>query len=184
MPRIYTKTGDDGTTGLLYGGRVPKDDLATEAYGTTDEAVAALGLGPRVAHERCRDGRGPAGPAARAVRGRRRPRDEPPRAREARAEGVSLVTGGMARRLERRIDALVAERPLPQVFIVPGANAVERRARPGPQHRAAGRARGGRARARPTRGEPGGAAVPEPAAATCCSCSRGGRPARAEPASR
>jgi cob(I)alamin adenosyltransferase len=44
MPRIYTKTGDDGTTGLLYGGRVPKDDAATEAYGTTDEAVAALGL--------------------------------------------------------------------------------------------------------------------------------------------
>ena len=40
MPRIYTKTGDDGTTGLLYGGRVSKADLATEAYGTTDEAVA------------------------------------------------------------------------------------------------------------------------------------------------
>ena len=44
MPRIYTKTGDDGTTGLLFGGRVRKDDLVTEAYGTTDEAVAALGL--------------------------------------------------------------------------------------------------------------------------------------------
>ena len=44
MPRIYTKTGDDGTTGLLYGGRVRKDDLVTEAYGTTDEAVAVLGL--------------------------------------------------------------------------------------------------------------------------------------------
>src|SRR5438045_1063897 len=44
MPRIYTKTGDDGTTGLLFGGRVGKDDLVTEAYGTTDEAVAALGL--------------------------------------------------------------------------------------------------------------------------------------------
>ena len=43
MPRIYTKTGDDGTTGLLYGGRVSKDDAATEAYGTTDEAVAVLG---------------------------------------------------------------------------------------------------------------------------------------------
>src|SRR4029453_3200408 len=44
MPRIYTKTGDDGTTGLLYGGRVSKDDAATEAYGTTDEAVAVLGI--------------------------------------------------------------------------------------------------------------------------------------------
>ena len=44
MPRIYTKTGDDGTTGLLYGGRIAKSDPVAEAYGTTDEAVAALGL--------------------------------------------------------------------------------------------------------------------------------------------
>ena len=44
MPRIYTKTGDDGTTGLLYGGRVSKDDPRTHAYGASDEAVAALGL--------------------------------------------------------------------------------------------------------------------------------------------
>jgi cob(I)alamin adenosyltransferase len=43
--RIYTKKGDDGSTGLLYGGdRVSKADARTEAYGTTDEAVAALGL--------------------------------------------------------------------------------------------------------------------------------------------
>jgi cob(I)alamin adenosyltransferase len=41
---IVTKTGDDGTTGLLYGGRVRKDDLHTEAYGTVDEANSALGL--------------------------------------------------------------------------------------------------------------------------------------------
>jgi len=42
--RIYTKTGDDGTTGLLYGGRVAKDDLRVDAAGSADEAVAALGL--------------------------------------------------------------------------------------------------------------------------------------------
>jgi cob(I)alamin adenosyltransferase len=42
--RIYTRRGDDGTTGLLYGGRVDKSDQRTEAYGTTDEAVAALGM--------------------------------------------------------------------------------------------------------------------------------------------
>jgi len=42
--RIYTRTGDDGTTGLLYGTRVSKSDPATEAYGSVDEAVAALGL--------------------------------------------------------------------------------------------------------------------------------------------
>jgi len=44
MPKIYTKTGDDGTTGLLYGGRVAKDGVAVDAYGTSDEAVAALGV--------------------------------------------------------------------------------------------------------------------------------------------
>ena len=43
--RIYTKKGDGGTTGLLFGGpRVSKADLRTDAYGTTDEAVSALGL--------------------------------------------------------------------------------------------------------------------------------------------
>ena len=43
--RIYTRKGDAGTTGLLFGGdRVSKADLRTDAYGTTDEAVSALGL--------------------------------------------------------------------------------------------------------------------------------------------
>ena len=42
---VATGKGDDGTTGLLFGGpRVRKDDLRTEAYGTVDETVAALGL--------------------------------------------------------------------------------------------------------------------------------------------
>jgi cob(I)alamin adenosyltransferase len=42
---VATRRGDDGTTGLLFGGdRVRKDDLRTEAYGTIDEAVAALGI--------------------------------------------------------------------------------------------------------------------------------------------
>ncbi len=46
MPRerIYTKTGDDGTTGLFYGGRVRKDDVLPNAYGAVDEAQAVLGL--------------------------------------------------------------------------------------------------------------------------------------------
>jgi cob(I)alamin adenosyltransferase len=43
--RIYTRKGDSGTTGLLFGGdRVSKADIRTDAYGTTDEAVSALGL--------------------------------------------------------------------------------------------------------------------------------------------
>jgi cob(I)alamin adenosyltransferase len=41
---FYTKKGDDGTTGLFFGGRVRKDSAAPEAFGTVDEAQAALGL--------------------------------------------------------------------------------------------------------------------------------------------
>ena len=120
MPRIYTKTGDDGTTGLLYGGRVPKDDLVTEAYGTTDEAVAILGLARSLTED----------PAMQAdllalqrelfVVGADLATN--PRERKKLDPEVSLVTERMVKRLERRIDDLVEERPLPQVFIVPGAN--------------------------------------------------------------
>ena len=44
MVRIYTRKGDDGTTGLHDGTRVPKDHLRTEAYGDVDELSAALGV--------------------------------------------------------------------------------------------------------------------------------------------
>lgn len=42
--KIYTKTGDDGTTGLIGGTRVPKDHLRIEAYGTVDELNSYIGL--------------------------------------------------------------------------------------------------------------------------------------------
>ena len=120
MPRIYTKTGDDGTTGLFHGGRISKADPVADACGTTDEAVAALGL----ARSLCDDD------ALRqdllvlqrelfvvgadlATNPSERDRLEPE---------VSLVTPAMVTRLERRIDDLVDERPLPTVFVVPGAN--------------------------------------------------------------
>ena len=44
MTKIYTKTGDDGTTGLFDGSRVRKNDLRVEAYGTVDELNAQLGV--------------------------------------------------------------------------------------------------------------------------------------------
>src|ERR671922_164208 len=119
MPRIYTKTGDDGTTGLLYGGRVPKDDAATEAYGTTDEAVAALGVARALAAQALRD----------EILSLQRELfvvgadlATNPDGRERLEPGVSLVTDDMTRRVETRIDELVAERSLPNAFIVPGAN--------------------------------------------------------------
>ena len=42
--KIYTRKGDDGTTGLFYGGRVRKDSELPTAYGEVDEAQAAIGL--------------------------------------------------------------------------------------------------------------------------------------------
>ena len=42
--KIYTKTGDEGETGLFGGGRVPKDDPRVRAYGEVDELNAALGM--------------------------------------------------------------------------------------------------------------------------------------------
>ena len=42
--KIYTRKGDDGTTGLLYGGRVRKDSDQPTAYGVVDEAQAVLGI--------------------------------------------------------------------------------------------------------------------------------------------
>ena len=44
LSRIYTRTGDDGTTGLDAGTRVPKEHPRVEAYGSVDEASSAIGM--------------------------------------------------------------------------------------------------------------------------------------------
>ncbi len=44
ITRVYTRTGDDGTTGLGTGTRVPKDDLRVESYGTVDELSSSIGV--------------------------------------------------------------------------------------------------------------------------------------------
>src|SRR6202171_3616552 len=55
LTKIYTRTGDDGTTGLGGGQRVPKDSARIAAYGTVDElsstigVAVALGLDPKLA---------------------------------------------------------------------------------------------------------------------------------------
>jgi cob(I)alamin adenosyltransferase len=121
--RIYTKTGDDGTTGLLYGGRVPKSSPATEAYGSVDEAVAALGLARAFASTSAE--------AADLILDLQRELfvvgadlATNPKKRSKLEPEVSLVTAGMVERLESLIDAQVEAHPLPDRFIVPGANPV------------------------------------------------------------
>jgi cob(I)alamin adenosyltransferase len=117
--RIYTKTGDDGTTGLLHGGRVSKGDELVDAYGDIDEAVAALGaaraagLEPRLAGIVLRLQREMFAAAADLAAS--------PRQRRRLAPGISLVTAEMTAGVEQIIDYLVAERPLRPVFVVPGA---------------------------------------------------------------
>jgi cob(I)alamin adenosyltransferase len=122
MPRIYTKAGDDGTTGLLYGGRISKADPATEAYGTTDEAVAVLGLARSLTED--------AALADRLLSLQRQlfvvgaDLASNPDERGKLQPGVSLVTDGEVDGLEKWIDELVTAHPLPNAFIVPGANPV------------------------------------------------------------
>jgi cob(I)alamin adenosyltransferase len=118
VPRIYTKKGDDGSTGLLFGGRVQKDDVRTQVYGTLDETVSALGVARaaglpdeiaeivvRVQRELFVVG------AQLATATENQGKLEP---------GVSRVTADMTVQAENDIDRLLEVHPLPQEFILPG----------------------------------------------------------------
>jgi cob(I)alamin adenosyltransferase len=116
--KIYTKKGDDGTTGLLYGGRVAKDDVRTNVYGTLDETVSALGLAragglvPQVEEIVIRVQRemfvvGAQLATAEQNQGKLQ-------------EGISKVTPEMALQAEREIDEMLDRHPLPNEFILPG----------------------------------------------------------------
>jgi cob(I)alamin adenosyltransferase len=118
--RIYTKTGDDGTTGRLYGGRISKADPATEAYGTVDEAVAALG----VARALCagEDANGLILRLQRELFVVGADLATNPDERSKLKPEISMVTAQMVEALESLIDRTVEAHPLPNEFIVPGAN--------------------------------------------------------------
>ena len=129
---VATRRGDDGTTGLLFGGeRIAKDDLRTEAYGTIDEAVAALGLA------RAELGRsegaiqlsgGDLGAAILAIQ-----RDlfvaaaelaTQPGAWDRQVGGVSRVTASMVADLDAQLHAAEARIAMPNEFVVPGETVV------------------------------------------------------------
>lgn len=118
--RIYTKLGDDGSTGRLFGGRVAKDDPLIDSVGSIDEAVAALGLA-RASVEDARL-------AELILRIQRElfvvgaDLAANPHARDRLEPRTSLVTAEMTSGLEDLIDDLVTERPLRPVFLVPGEN--------------------------------------------------------------
>jgi len=118
--KVYTKTGDDGTTGRFLGGRVSKADLLVEASGDVDEAISVLA----VVRAGCTDAS-----LAQIIFDRQRELfvvgadlAANPDHRDRLDPEVSEVTVPMIERLEALIDRLVAERPLRPVFVVPGAD--------------------------------------------------------------
>jgi len=121
LPKIYTRHGDEGETGLLYGGRVPKTDPRCEAYGTVDEAVSALGLARSlVKSDRLKD-------IIKLVQrelftlGAELATD--PKEYSKLQKHFSVVTPEMTAHLEDLIDELNQEITLPRAFIIPGASA-------------------------------------------------------------
>jgi cob(I)alamin adenosyltransferase len=123
--RIYTRKGDAGTTGLLYGGeRVSKADPRTEAYGSTDEVVSALGLA-RAAFGALTD-RTEARLAELILRLQRElfvvgAELATHTARRSRLKaGATLVTADMVTALEHEIDGLETDFPMPKEFVLPG----------------------------------------------------------------
>jgi cob(I)alamin adenosyltransferase len=128
---VATGRGDDGTTGLLFGGRVSKDDPRTEAYGTVDEAVAAMGVArARLDALYARDQLPEqlAGLAEAILRMQRElfvvaaelaTRAD---ARDRLRDGVTRVDESMVIRLEEDLQAAETGLTLGNEFVVPGAS--------------------------------------------------------------
>ena len=118
---VATGRGDDGTTGLLYGGRISKDDPRTDAYGTIDEAVAALGL--------ARVELNTAGLSELAESVLRWQRElfvvgaelaTNPAAHDRLHDGVTRVSEGMLEGVEAALEKHERNMQMPREFIVPG----------------------------------------------------------------
>ena len=118
--RVYTKFGDLGETSLLYGGRVSKNNLHTEAYGITDEAVSAMGLARSLSQdprtkELLRDLQRELFTIAAELA------TEPDKY-ELFQQHFQPVTMEMVENLEKTIDSLEEGMEMPTVFILPGGS--------------------------------------------------------------
>jgi len=121
--RIYTRKGDDGTTGLLYGGRVPKHAPAIEINGAVDEAQAALGMA-RAETAAGSELDGVLLGIERDLYVLMAEVATAPANRGKLAPGTSAVTAEMVVSLEHRIDATAERFAMPTEFVLPGDNRV------------------------------------------------------------
>ena len=124
--KIYTRKGDDGSTGLWYGGRVAKYAGRPEAYGSVDEAASALGLA-RAGADR---GGELHGDILRIQNELFVAGAELATASEAAGrleEGVSKITPDMVERLESDIDRYMERVQLPPKFTIPGGTELSAR---------------------------------------------------------
>ena len=126
--KIYTRTGDDGTTGLLYGGRVAKDDVLPTAYGSVDEAQAFLGLARAETTDAelaeilvglARDLYVLMAELATAPANRHELATAPEN-RDKLVDGRSRTTEAMVAALEPLIDDITARFAMPTDFVIPG----------------------------------------------------------------
>ena len=117
--RIYTKAGDDGSTGLFYGGRVSKDSEQPRAYGTVDEAQAVLGLA-RVAAGRATELDAMLVDLERELYVLMAELATAPANRHKLTPGTMAVTPEMVTRLEQSIDDVSERFDPPTEFVLPG----------------------------------------------------------------
>lgn len=122
-PKVYTREGDDGTTGLFYGGRVPKDSELPRAYGTVDEAQAVLGLARAAAGDDSEVGHMLI-PIMKDLWVLMAELATLPENRHKLEAGSTSVSQAMVDKLEHMIDSLDNRFEPPNEFVVPGGNTV------------------------------------------------------------
>ena len=120
MVKIYTRKGDDGTTSLWYGGRVPKTHDRTEAYGSLDEAVSALGAARALCGSEAAELAADILQLQEDIFVAGAELATAPEAAERLEDGVSRVTEEMVAWVEERIDHYMGRVDLPPQFVIPG----------------------------------------------------------------